>query len=475
MKELQKQVAELMEKGYIRESLSLCAIPVLLVPKKDSSWRIGAQLFSKIDLKSGYHKICMREGDEWKTAFKTKYGLYECKSLEDHFQHLRTVLEVLRKEVKEINECRVQQVLAKEFSLVDKLLQKTFEVECDASRIGIKVVLMQDGRPVAYFSEKLNGATLNYLTYDKEMYALIRALETWQHYLWQKEFVIHTDHEALKHLKGQTKLNKRHAKWVKYLESFPYVIKYKKGKKYCYRRIITKDLSYYHLRSRHKIFKSFLEDIVEQVRHQIAIFDDVPPPNGWPNGEEFEAVGRECLPHVEFAYNRTIHSTTKHSPFEVVYGFNPITPLDLVPMASNQLVHVDGKKKANFVKQLHKNVKDNIKRRTKQYVRGANKGADGPFQVLEWINDNVYKLDLPSEYGVSASFNVADLSPFDVGPITRAGAKRFQKVLSSYIALVGDANLAASCYKSVRQHRAWPKLEGLKCKMKFDFSSTSLA
>ena len=62
------------------------------------------------------------------------------------------------------------------------------------------------------------------------MYALIRALETWQHYLWPKEFVIHTDHEALKHLRGQTKLNKRHAKWVEFLESFPYVIKYKQGK-----------------------------------------------------------------------------------------------------------------------------------------------------------------------------------------------------------------------------------------------------
>ncbi|XP_040964536.1 uncharacterized protein [Gossypium hirsutum] len=96
--------------------------------------------------------------------------------------------------------------------------------------IGIGAVLTQDGIPIAYFSEKLNGAVLNYPVYDKEMYALIHALETWQHYLWPKEFVIHSDHEALKHIKGQHKLNKRHAKWVEYLESFPYVIKYKEGK-----------------------------------------------------------------------------------------------------------------------------------------------------------------------------------------------------------------------------------------------------
>ncbi|KAG8490986.1 hypothetical protein CXB51_014129 [Gossypium anomalum] len=83
---------------------------------------------------------------------------------------------------------------------------------------------------MAYFSEKISGAVLNYPVYDKEMYALIRALETWQHYLWPKEFVIHSDHQALKHIKGQHKLNQCHTKWVEFLESFPYVIKYKKGK-----------------------------------------------------------------------------------------------------------------------------------------------------------------------------------------------------------------------------------------------------
>ncbi|XP_035546592.1 uncharacterized protein LOC109014453 [Juglans regia] len=107
---------------------------------------------------------------------------------------------------------------------------KTFEIECDASGIGIGAVLMQEGRPIAYFSEKLSGAALNYPTYDKEMYALVRALENWQHYLWPKEFVIHTDHESLKHLKGQQRLNKRHTKWVEFIETFPYVIRYKQGK-----------------------------------------------------------------------------------------------------------------------------------------------------------------------------------------------------------------------------------------------------
>jgi hypothetical protein len=106
---------------------------------------------------------------------------------------------------------------------------KTFKFECDASGIGIGGVMVQEGKLIAYFSEKLSGPSLNYSMYDKKLYALVRVLETWQHYLWSKEFVIHSDHESLKHIRGQAKLNKRHAKWVEFIETFPYIIKHKKG------------------------------------------------------------------------------------------------------------------------------------------------------------------------------------------------------------------------------------------------------
>ena len=103
------------------------------------------------------------------------------------------------------------------------------EVDCDASNMGIGAVLSQEGQPIAYFSEKLNNGRKNYSTYDKEFYAIVRALDHWQHYLLHKEFILFSDHEALKYINSQQKLSARHAKWVEFLQSFTFVIKHKSG------------------------------------------------------------------------------------------------------------------------------------------------------------------------------------------------------------------------------------------------------
>jgi hypothetical protein len=340
-KELQRQVEDLLSKGYVRESMSPCAVPVLLVPKNDGTWRmcIDGRAVNNITVKYR-HPIPRLDDmlDKLHGSFKTKYGLYEWlvmpfgltnvpstfmrlmnhilrafigkfvvvyfddilmynTNLDEHIEHLRCVLDVLRceklyanfkkctfcmekvvflgyivgtkgieedqekvKTIKEwptpksITELRSFHGLAsfyrrfvKDFSTIAAPLteiikknvgfhwgsdqanafatlkerlcstpvlalsdfNKTFEIECDASRIRIGAVLMQDRQPIAFFNEKLSGAALNYPTYDKEFYALVRALETWQHYLWPKEFVIHTDHESLKHLKSQGPLQAR--------------------------------------------------------------------------------------------------------------------------------------------------------------------------------------------------------------------------------------------------------------------------
>jgi len=125
-----------------------------------------------------------------------------------------------------------------------------------------------------------------------------------------------------------------------------------------------------------------------------------------------------------------------------LYGFNPLTPMDLIPLPFEEKVSLDGEKKAKMVRQLHEGVQLQIEKKNRLYASKENKGrklvvfqpgdwvwvhmrkerfpnqrksklqprGDGPFQVLERINDNAYKIDLPGEYGVSATFNVADLT-----------------------------------------------------------------
>ena len=307
-------------------------------------------MFSKIDLHSGYHQIRIQEGDEWKTTFKTKHGLYEwlfmpfglsyapsnfirimnhvfheyigrfvlvyfddiliySRTMDEHLRHLRLVFECLRNESLYINRAKCSFVsdrtnflgfivtkdgitvdeskitairdwptpttptqvrsflglagfyrrfvrdfstlaaplhgLTKKATVVKWLpsheaafralkealysapvlqlpdFTKFFEVECDTSDLGVGAVLHQNKRPIAFFSEKFSVPQLNYPTYDKELYALIRALQTWQHYLWPREFILHTDHAALAFLKSQTHFSRRHARWVEFLESFP--------------------------------------------------------------------------------------------------------------------------------------------------------------------------------------------------------------------------------------------------------------
>jgi hypothetical protein len=152
----------------------------------------------------------------------------------------------------------------------------------------------------------------------------------------------------------------------------------------------------------------------------------------------------ECLPHVEFAYNRATHSTTKVSHFQVVYGLNPRAPIDILPLPTSERIHDDAKECAEFILKMHETTKHNIEKITEKYRVAGSKDkrevklepgdlvwlhlrkdrfpelrksklmpiADGPFKIIEKINDNAYKLELPLEFGVSLTFNISDLRPY---------------------------------------------------------------
>jgi hypothetical protein len=168
----------------------------------------------------------------------------------------------------------------------------------------------------------------------------------------------------------------------------------------------------------------------------------------------------ECLPHVEFAYNRAVHSTTQLCPFEVVYGFKPLTPLDLLPLPLHERVDMEASKRADYVKKIHEKTREAIEKKGKSNAAARNtyrkevlfkpgdmvwvhlrkdrfpklrksklkpRGA-GPYKVLAKINDNAYSIDIPiAEFGgVSNSFNVADLSPYVGEDLGASGSTPFE-------------------------------------------------
>ncbi|GKC19944.1 putative reverse transcriptase domain-containing protein [Tanacetum coccineum] len=127
LQEPSTQLQELSDKGFIRPSSSPWGAPVLFVKKKDGSFRMcidyrelnklmvknryplpriddlfdqlqGSRVYSKIDLRSGYHQLRVREEDILKTSFRTRYGHYEFQVKEEHAEHLKLILELLKKE-----------------------------------------------------------------------------------------------------------------------------------------------------------------------------------------------------------------------------------------------------------------------------------------------------------------------------------------------------------------------------------------
>nr|GEV54870.1 putative reverse transcriptase domain-containing protein [Tanacetum cinerariifolium] len=171
----------------------------------------GSRVYSKIDLRAGYHQLKVQEEDIPKTAFRTRYSHYE-------FQVMSFGL---------------TNALAKLFSAPILALPKgseNFVVYCDASHKALGAVLMQREKVITYASCQLKIHEKNYNTQDLELEAAIFALKMWRHYLYDTKCVVFTNHKSLQHILAQKELNMRQRRWLELLSDYDYEIRYHPGK-----------------------------------------------------------------------------------------------------------------------------------------------------------------------------------------------------------------------------------------------------
>jgi len=108
--------------------------------------------------------------------------------------------------------------------------EKPFEIVCDASVHGVGAVLLQDGHPVAFDSQKFDSAAYNYDTGEQEMLAVVNALRKFRCYVEGKRFKLVTDHEPLTWLSRQPTLSRKLARWHEFLQGFDFVWEHRPGR-----------------------------------------------------------------------------------------------------------------------------------------------------------------------------------------------------------------------------------------------------
>ncbi|GJZ60652.1 putative reverse transcriptase domain-containing protein [Tanacetum coccineum] len=209
----------------------------------------GSSIYSKIDLRSRYHQLRVREQYIPKTAFpNNQYSHFEfqvmpfgltnalavfmdlmnqvckpyldkfvivfiddiliySKDKKEHEEHLKAILELLKKEKFE-----------------------DFVVYCDASHKGLGAVLMQREKVIAYASRQLKVHEKNYTTYDLELGSVVFALKIWRHYLYKTKCTVFTDHKTLQNILDQKELNMRQRRWLKLLSDYDCDSRYHPGK-----------------------------------------------------------------------------------------------------------------------------------------------------------------------------------------------------------------------------------------------------
>jgi hypothetical protein len=125
---------------------------------------------------------------------------------------------------------QLKHILIKSLVLKIANSNKDFLVCTNASKEGLRGVLMQEGYVIYYESGKLNAHEINHATHDLELASIVHALKMWRNYLLGRSFVLMTVHIGLRYLFDHPKLNARQARWMDLLSEFDFKIKHIKEK-----------------------------------------------------------------------------------------------------------------------------------------------------------------------------------------------------------------------------------------------------
>nr|GEU65561.1 putative reverse transcriptase domain, ribonuclease H-like domain, aspartic peptidase domain protein [Tanacetum cinerariifolium] len=296
---------------------------------------------------------------------------------------------------------------------------EVFQVECDASEVGIGGVLSQNQQPMAFFSEKLNVSRRKE-TWSKCDNGPFQQFSKLDGYLFKGVWlcIILCSLRKAIDLEGHAGRLAGHFGRDKTLALLHEQFYWPKMK-----RDVNRLLKRCHTCNIAKT-KSSNAGLYTPLYVPVAPWEDVSLDFvlGLPRTQRAkDSIMDFIISHAEFSYNRPVNRTTCKSPFEVVYRRNPITPLDLVHVPKVGQFSEEGADQSEQIKELHWSVQEQIIRHNKQYKEHADKRrhsgklkprGDGPFCVLKKINDNAYKIELPGHYNVSATFNVTDLFPY---------------------------------------------------------------
>ncbi|GKD54547.1 putative reverse transcriptase domain-containing protein [Tanacetum coccineum] len=162
------------------------------------------------------NRVCKSYLDKFVIVFIDDILIYS-KSKEDHEEHLKIILELLKKE---------------KFAPILALLEgsKDFVIYCDASIKGFGAVLMQRDKVIPYALRQLEKHEENYMTHDLELGAVVFALRLWRHYLYGMKCVVFTDHKSLQYILDQKEHNIRQRRCIELLSDYDYEIRYHPGK-----------------------------------------------------------------------------------------------------------------------------------------------------------------------------------------------------------------------------------------------------